>query len=185
MARRSEALGRGRGARRHRHARLQSRRLRDRARARRTRGRSHFVRRWARARRQRPDHAALRERRARGALGEPDRAGQRERAQAARLWDEGRRPLGAGQSELYVLVAVREVDAHRHPRRAGFGRCGGARDARPARPSGRLSRRLRQHLFGGRARHQGGARRGRSRRRASISRPSRTASKASPSSRRQ
>ena len=38
MARRSEALGRGRIARRHRHPRLQSRRLRDGARPRRTRG---------------------------------------------------------------------------------------------------------------------------------------------------
>ena len=37
-----------------------------------------------------------------------------------------------------------------------FGGGGGAGDARPAGPPGGLSRRLRQHLFGGRARHQGG-----------------------------
>jgi predicted dehydrogenase len=46
-----------------------------------------------------PDHAALRERRARRPLGEPDRAGQRERAQAQGLRDQGRGPLGAGQPE--------------------------------------------------------------------------------------
>ncbi len=47
--------------------------------------------------------------------------------------------------------------AHRHPRRSGFGRGCGARDARSARPSGGLSRRLRQHLFRGCARDQSGA----------------------------
>ena len=52
---------------------------------------------------------------------------------------------------------LREIDPHRHPRRAGRGRSGGARDPHPARTSGRLSRGLRQHLFGGRARHQGRA----------------------------
>jgi predicted dehydrogenase len=46
-----------------------------------------------------PDHAAPRERRARRPLGEPDRAGQRERAQAQGLRDQGRGPLGAGQPE--------------------------------------------------------------------------------------
>jgi predicted dehydrogenase len=105
-----------------------------------------------------PDHAALRERRARRPLGEPDRAGQRERAQAQGLRDQGRGPLGAGQPERNAVVAVREVDAHRHPRRAGFGRCGGAGYARAAGSSGRLSRRLCQHLFGGRACDQSGAR---------------------------
>ncbi len=53
-----------------------------------------------------------------------------------------------------LLVAVRTVDPDRHPRRAGFRGGGGAGDARSAWPSGRLSRRLRQHLFGGGARHQ-------------------------------
>ena len=60
----------------------------------------------------------------------------------------------------------------------GFGRGGGASDARPAGPSRRLSRRLRQHLFGGRARHQsgpGGQEAAQVRR---ISRPSTTASRA-------
>ena len=55
-----------------------------------------------------------------------------------------------------LLVAVREIDPHHHPRRPGFGRGGGASDARPAWPPRGLSRRLRQHLFGGRARHQSG-----------------------------
>ena len=41
--------------------------------------RPHLVRRGAQARRQRADHAALRQRRARRAVGEPGRAGQRER----------------------------------------------------------------------------------------------------------
>ena len=57
----------------------QPRRLRDRARALRAFGGSHLVRRGADARRQRPDPDALRQRRARGAVGEPGRAGQRER----------------------------------------------------------------------------------------------------------
>ena len=43
------------------------------------------------------------------------------------------------------------IDAHRHARRAGGGRGGGAGDARAARPPGGLSRRLRQHLFRDRA----------------------------------
>ena len=68
--------------------------------------------------------------------------------------DERRLPMAAGQSELSLLVAVREIDPHRHPRRAGFGRGGGAGDAHPAGPSRRLSRRLRRHLFRGCARDQ-------------------------------
>ena len=68
--------------------------------------RPHLVRRRAQARRQRADHAALRQRRARRDLGEPGRAGQRERAHAARLRDQGRLPLAAGQSELSLLVAA-------------------------------------------------------------------------------
>ncbi len=49
-----------------------------------------------------------------------------------------------------------KIDPHHHPRRARFGGGGGAGDARSAGAPGGLSRRLRQHLFGGRARHQGG-----------------------------
>ena len=66
----------------------------------------------------------------------------------------------------------------------GCGRGGGAGDARPAGPSRRLSRRLRQHLFGGRAGHQSRAGRARSRSSPRISRPSTTGSRASRSSRR-
>ena len=51
-----------------------------------------------------------------------------------------------------------EVDAHRHPRRPRLGRRGGARHPHARRPPGRLSRRLRQHLFRGRAGDQSGAR---------------------------
>ncbi len=98
----------------------------------RTRGRAHLVRRWPQARRQCADHAALFQWRARRDLGEPGRARQRERAHAARLRHEGRLPLEAGQSELSLLDAARAIDPHRHPRRAGFGRGGGAGDARPA-----------------------------------------------------
>ena len=58
------------------------------------------------ARRQRPDHAALRQWGARRDLGEPGRAGQRERTHAARVRNEGGRPVEAGQSELSLLVAV-------------------------------------------------------------------------------
>ena len=58
------------------------------------------------ARRQRPDHAALRQWRARRDLGEPGRAGQRERAHAARVRNEGGPAVEAGQSELSLLVAV-------------------------------------------------------------------------------
>ncbi len=62
---------------------------------------------------------------ARGALvGEPGRARQRERPHAARLRDEGRPPLAAGQSELSVWSPFEKSDAHHHPRRAGLGRRG-------------------------------------------------------------
>jgi hypothetical protein len=125
---------------------LQPRRLRERARPRRARGRSHLVRRGPGARRQRPDHAALRQRRARILMGEPGRAGQRERPDAEGLRHERRRPLAAGQPELRVLDAIREVDAHRHPRRPGFWRGGGAGHPRAAGASGGISGRLRQHL---------------------------------------
>ena len=77
-----------------------------RARPRRTRRRPYLVRRRAPARRQCADHAAIRQWRARRDLGEPGRARQRERPHAARLRDEGRLPLAAGQSELPLLVAV-------------------------------------------------------------------------------
>ncbi len=97
------------------------------------------VRRRTPARRQCPDHAALRQRRARRDLGEPGRARQRKRPDAARLRDERRPPMAAGQSEPSLLVAVREIDPHHHPRGAGFGRGGGAGDAHSTRPSGRLS----------------------------------------------
>ena len=50
------------------------------------------------------------------------------------------------------------LGAHHHPRRPRVGVRGGARHPHPRRPSGGLSRRLRQHLFGGRAGDQGGAR---------------------------
>ena len=77
-----------------------------------------------------------------------------------------------------LLVAARRGDAHHHPRRPGLGRRGGARHPRARRPSGRLSRRLRQHLFRGRAGDQSGARGQEAARRASTSRPSSTASRA-------
>ena len=92
--------------------------------------------------------------------------------------------VAAGEPEPVVLVAVREADADPDPRRSGLGRGGGAGDPRAARPSGGLSRRLRQHLFRGRRRDQSRARGQEAARRASTSRPSTTASRASPSSRR-
>ena len=106
------------------------------------------------ARRQCADHAALFQWRARRDLGEPGRARQRERAYAARLRNEGRLSLATGQSQHSLLVAARTIDPHRHARRAGFGRSGGAGDPRPARPPRGLSRRLRQHLFRSGAGHQ-------------------------------
>ena len=150
--------GAGGVARRHRHPRLQPRRLCHRPRGQRAARRSQHVRRRAQARRQRAHPAALRQRRARRAVGEPGRARQRERPEAARLRDQGRPALGAGEPQRVALVAARRHDAHRHPRRPGLGRRGGARHPHARRPPGRLPRRLRQHLFRGRAGHQGGAR---------------------------
>ena len=49
---------------------------------------------------------------------------------------------------------LRQIDPHRHPRRARRRRSGGPSDPHPAGPPRRLSRGLRQHLFGDRARHQ-------------------------------
>ena len=45
-----------------------------------------------------------------------------------------------------VVLALRRAETAHHPRRSGRRCAGGARDARAAWPSGRLSRRLRQHL---------------------------------------
>ena len=70
---------------------------------------------------------------------------------------KGGPPLEAGQSQLSHVVAVREIDPHRHPRRAGCGRGGRARDPGAAGTPRGLSRRIRQYLQGSRARHQGGA----------------------------
>ncbi len=75
------------------------------------------------------------------------------------------------------------IDPHHHPRRAGCGRGRGAGDARPAWPSGRLSRRFRQHLFGGCAWPSKRRASGRSRSSPPIFRPSTTGSRASRSSR--
>ena len=47
-----------------------------------------------------------------------------------------------------------QSNSHRHPRRPGLRGGRGAGDACPGRPPRRLSRRLRQHLFGGSPRHQ-------------------------------
>jgi predicted dehydrogenase len=59
-----------------------------------------------------------------------------------------------------------EPEAPDHPRRCGFRPCRRPRDARAARPSGRLSRGLRQHLHRSRPRHQSRPGRQRSRTRA-------------------
>ena len=64
----------------------------------------------------------------------------------ARLWHQGRARMDAGRSELSLVHALRRAEAAHHPRRCRLRCGGGARDARSARPSGRLSRRLRQYL---------------------------------------
>ena len=140
----------------------------DRARARRARRRPHFVRRRARARRQRADHAALRQWRARRALGEPGRAGQRERADAARLRDEGRPRLAAGQSEPAVLVAATRSRPAIITRGGPDSGEAAARVTRipPGHPEGYLEG-FANIYSRGRAGDQGRARRARSRRRAS------------------
>ena len=51
------------------------------------------------------------------ALGEPGGAGQRERAEAARLRHQGRARMGAGRPELSLVHAVRQAEAADHPRR--------------------------------------------------------------------
>jgi hypothetical protein len=137
MARRSGALGRRRRARRHRHARLQSRRFHRRDRSVRARRRSDLVRGGAA---KLDDNVQMLLRYANGArgvaVGEPGRAGQRERPAHPRLRDQGEPHLGAGQPERDVLRAARRADPHRHARRVGFGaggRAGHAR-SRPAIP---------------------------------------------------
>ena len=70
------------------------------------------------------------------------------------LRHQGRPRMGAGRSELPLVHAVRRAEAADHARRRRRRRRPPARVTRvPSGPSGRLSRRLRQHLPGGRARH--------------------------------
>jgi Oxidoreductase family, NAD-binding Rossmann fold/Oxidoreductase family, C-terminal alpha/beta domain len=93
------------------------------------------LRQGAGARRQCAGDAALCEWGARRLVGEPGRGGRGERVALARLRDEGGRQLAAEQPESVPLDAARQVGAHRHARRAGFRRCGGARHPCSARPS--------------------------------------------------
>ena len=52
-------------------------------------------------------------------LGEPGRAGPRERAEAPRLRHQGRPRMGAGRPELSLVHAVRPAEAADHPRWRG------------------------------------------------------------------
>jgi predicted dehydrogenase len=105
--------------------------------------------------RQRQCHVALQGRRQGHALGQPGGAGQRERPEDPRLWHQGRTRVEAGRSQPALVHALWRAEAPDHPRRRGIECGGGSRHARPAGPSGRLSGRLRQRLFGSGQGHQG------------------------------
>ncbi|CDX23753.1 hypothetical protein MPLB_390002 [Mesorhizobium sp. ORS 3324] len=166
MALRPQAGRRRRRVGRHRHACLQSCPLRLGTGAGYALGRPGRLRAGPPARRQRPCAVALQAGRQQASgqghdLGEPGGARPRERAEAAHLRLEGWAGMGAGRSELLVVYAVRPAEAVAHPRRRRRHAGGGACHARAIRPSGGLSRRLRQHLPGGGPRHPRCAQEGR------------------------
>ena len=72
--------------------------------------RAEHLRCWAQARRQRPGDAALRQRRARRALGEPGRSRQREQPAPARVRQPRRHRVAPGAAEPARLLAFRPTD---------------------------------------------------------------------------
>ena len=90
--------------------------------------------------------AALRQRCARRALGEPGRAGQREQPAPARLRQPGGLEWRQEQPNQLALVAVRPADADDRARHRRGRRRGGAGHAHSGRPSRGLPRGLRHAL---------------------------------------